>query len=257
MNLAQQSSSVARVFKLFKNPATFYLDKLGWYGKDAFLSMRLKNGLQYKVHSGNTEVALFSEVFFSDLYREFFAMIRPEMNILDIGANVGIVSVAAAQKLEGGVVHAFEINPEVVPLLRENVALNNMNKKIIVHPIGVAGKTETMQMYFKPYHWGGAHIAHEGARNEGKEVDVPCIKFHDIFALTRLARIDLMKMDIEGGEKEVLEGMTSDDFKKIGAMLLEYHEPYVSAEKIKAQLEENGFTVALSRDFNALLATRE
>jgi FkbM family methyltransferase len=157
--------------------------------------------------------------------------------------------------LKDGNLHAFEINPAVVPLLTQNIELNGLAEKILIHPIGIAGKTESRELYFEPYHWGGAHIMDPStAPTQGKSTIVKCIKFSDIFALTGLSRIDLIKMDIEGAEKEVLTNMTANDFSKIGAMLLEYHEPHALAGEMKELLERNGFVVNLSKDFNALFA---
>jgi FkbM family methyltransferase len=257
MNISEHARSVPRIFKLFKNPFTFYFDKLHLYGRDSLISIRLRNGLRYKVHSGNTEVSIFPEVFFTDVYQRFFSAIGPSSNILDIGANIGVVSVAAARGLKDGKVHAFEINPAVIPLLVQNIELNGITDKITVHPVGIAGKTESRELYFEPYHWGGARIVGGSVAAQGQPTTVQCIKFSEIFALTGFDKIDLIKMDIEGAEREVFASMTADDFNKIGAMLLEYHLPYAPAREMKDLLEGYGFTVTVSNDFNALFADKK
>src|SRR5207302_520280 len=53
--------------------------------------------------------------------------LRPEMNVIDIGANVGLYSIAAALKVgPAGKVFAFEPSSESVGRLRRNLELNGI-----------------------------------------------------------------------------------------------------------------------------------
>jgi hypothetical protein len=74
------------------------------------------------------------EVFFSEID------LRDKV-VYDIGANIGIMSILFAKKVKpNGFVHAFEPNPDSVPLIYEILKINNFSN-VEVHQIAVGDKT--------------------------------------------------------------------------------------------------------------------
>lgn len=83
--------------------------------------------------------------------------------------------------------------------------------------------------------WGRCELVDAGPVPD-TAISVPCV------SVAEFLPIDLLKMDIEGLEQEVLDGLTADEANQIGQITLEVHEPY-TAEACKSRLQALGFTV--------------
>jgi len=66
--------------------------------------------------------------------------------------------------------------------------------------------------------------------------------------------IDLLKIDVEGAEYEVLQGIAPDDWRKIKQIVLEVHDLEGRLDKIQALLKSNGFNITVERN-NLIPAT--
>ena len=66
--------------------------------------------------------------------------------------------------------------------------------------------------------------------------------------------IDLLKIDVEGAEYEVLQGIAPDDWGKIKQIVLEVHDLEGRLDKIQALLKSNGFNITVERN-NLIPAT--
>jgi FkbM family methyltransferase len=126
--------------------------------------------------------------------------------VFDVGANGGIYSLAALAAQPAAQVHAFEPTPEIAARLRRTAALNGLagltvHQKAVSSHDGYAllrrcgedvGGNEGMN-YIVP-DAGGA----DGERVETTRLDTAC-------RALRADRIDLLKLDIQGGEAAALE----------------------------------------------------
>lgn len=128
--------------------------------------------------------------------------------VLDLGASIGYYTLLFSQLVGNqGKVYAFESNSERFHILKENVRINEY-KNIILENKAVSNKN------------GEAIIFHQKAQT---------VTIDDYFG-TKNQHIDFIKMDVEGHEKHVFEGM-----KKILRMnpkikiLFEFH-PQVLAD---------------------------
>jgi len=74
--------------------------------------------------------------------------LRPGDNVVDVGANVGLYSLWAANLIgEAGEVHAFEAAPRTVTRLRENLALNDLQSRVVVHEAAVSDVEGELEFY--------------------------------------------------------------------------------------------------------------
>jgi FkbM family methyltransferase len=124
--------------------------------------------------------------------------IEPGMTVLDIGANVGLLSLILAEKVgPNGRVLAVEADPENFKCLQRNVAGNPT-----VTPLHCAVWAHDGHVSFD------AQGTTMSAVKDGPEYQaVPCLKLETIAA--RHSPIDVIKMDIEGGEFAVLPAARS------------------------------------------------
>lgn len=166
--------------------------------------------------------------------------------VVDLGANVGLTTLFFAQFFPEARYACVEPNPANAAVLRRNVAWLGARAEVIE----AAVSDHSGQVAFDdsgPSYDG--HIA--GSGQTGRLV--PCCTLDQIVASCGLDWIDLLKIDIEGAEREVLRGNPAC-LSNVGAIIIELHGdyPFSDFEKDVAPL---GFTVIPpgSRHGNAMV----
>jgi len=122
------------------------------------------------------------------------------MNVVDVGANVGYYTLLFS-KLVGpsGMVYAFEPHPEIYELLRHNV---KRRKNIIVLQKAASNTNGEVEFYFsRRTRSHSIYVPHEFIIGSTR-VEAVCL---DDFLANR--QCDLIKIDVEGAEPLVIEGM--------------------------------------------------
>ena len=239
-NIYNQLVLFPKILKLYRNPFLYYGDKLGLFKENAVITVVLRNGVKLKLHAGNSDINGITEIFLSEGYKKFFKEIKNEGIFIDIGANIGTLSVLIGTAFPNVKVFAFEPNPTILDLLKENIALNNLTHQVTVVPSSVAEKSGTRTLFFEDNHWGGASFLAE-RRPATREFTVSSVGINDIFGVIGYDHIDYIKSDIEGAEAEVIDALQKESAKKIDMFFIEYHEPHASFEKLKDRLAGFGF----------------
>jgi FkbM family methyltransferase len=127
--------------------------------------------------------------------------------ILDIGANAGIFSLAAAASNPTARIYAFEPTPEIAAHLRKTVKQNHLEDRLFIHECAVSSES------------GIAHlnVFSNGGDNEGMNfltaerrsestLEVPTISVDDFCDQWEITKVDLIKIDVQGNEPAVLAG---------------------------------------------------
>ena len=144
--------------------------------------------------------------------------------VLDCGANVGVyakTALASGAKL----VVAIEPAAENIECLRRNLAEEIAAGKVIVYPKGVWDKDDLLELHRDP-----KNSARDSLFNlEGKAINtiqVPLTTIDKLVAELKLNRVDFIKMDIEGAERNAVLGAkeTLRKFKPRMALCV-YHRP--------------------------------
>jgi FkbM family methyltransferase len=132
----------------------------------------------------------------------FVGALQPGMVVLDVGANVGYYTLLAAREVQPeGVVYAFEPHPRTCRSLRDNLALNAFHN-VRTFDVAVSDRSDERTLYMSER---ASHTGLHRSMDDAKPValSVPTIAVDDL----DLARVDLVKLDIEGEEPAALEGM--------------------------------------------------
>jgi FkbM family methyltransferase len=137
--------------------------------------------------------------------RLFSSLVKEGMTVVDIGANVGYYTLLAA-RLVGpkGRVYAFEPSPENFNLLSRNVEANGY-KNVILIPKAVSDRTGTAILRIDRASSGGHSLS--SFRGGADSIEVETISLDDYFACSR-ETIGVLKMDAEGAEVAILDGMS-------------------------------------------------
>jgi len=177
--------------------------------------------------------------------------VYPGMTVFDVGANIGYISLMAAKLAgESGKVYAFEALPENAARLRENIRLNQLSERIRVFEGAVAGNSGKTSFLV---HESGAmgKAAGSAGRDDAYSItlEVPSVSLDDFVYKMRNPVPDVIKMDIEGGEGQVLNGMRRLLSESAPVLLIELHGKE-AARQVWTILEEAGYMVyKMSRNF--------
>jgi len=165
----------------------------------------------------------------------FRKLLRPGDIVIDVGANIGSLTLAASSLVgPTGKVFSVEAHPIIYKYLIGNLKLNNATN---VTAFNVACGRES----------GVAHFSDNKSDDQNSISDdglqVPIRRLDELIEIPAQACIALLKIDVEGYEKPVLEGCTSL-LARTNAVYFESWEQHV--RKYGYRLAE---TFSLLRDF--------
>lgn len=130
-------------------------------------------------------------------------LIRPGDVFVDVGANVGLLSLVAAHALGGsGSIVAFEPFPRTAQLLERTLWLNGFGKLAEVRSMGISSSNETMVLHLG--NTSGHHSLFPLPDAEHSTVNVKVGTLDE--SLGSSARVDVLKIDVEGAELSVIAG---------------------------------------------------
>lgn len=159
-------------------------------------------------------------------FLHFIKLIPDGHTVLDVGANIGIMSVWFAHKLPKSRILAFEPVPQNVKALRRILRLcRAYNVEVIETALGHEQGEAVMILpaVNKVKMQGLSHVKHSSITefNEGDTFSVPMIRLDDCQQLRSTQRLSAIKLDVENFEYFVLEGAQKT---------LEKHKPLIYAE---------------------------
>jgi FkbM family methyltransferase len=137
----------------------------------------------------------------------FKKLIKKGMVVVDVGANIGYYTLLAARCVgEEGKVFAFEPDPYNYSLLCKNIEVNGYRNVIPLRK-AVFSKSGKMKMFLDKSNLGG-HSLSEANVDKDTSIMIEVTSLDDYFKNTDY-KIDVIKVDVQGSEMEVLEGMTN------------------------------------------------
>lgn len=172
-----------------------------------------------------------------DVLREFTQRVGSGIVVYDVGANVGLFTLAAAQR--DARVFAFEPLPRNVGFLRRHMTMNNTSTVTVVEA-AVARASGVVRFRAEP-------TGLEGAVDDSGDLEVRAIALDDF----RGPAPHVIKIDVEGGELGVLRGAEATIARARPVIFLEVHP---GCEPARAWIEELGYEVRELGDDRRLLA---
>ena len=199
-----------------------------------------------------SDAAAFWQVFLETEYA--LPLARKPRTILDAGANVGFASAYFANLYPDARILALEPEESNFKLLRRNVA---PYPNVVPIQAALWSYNGTLDLLDPGVgHWG--FRAHEGTDSStslsmGK---VQARTVDDVMAEYACDSIDLLKIDIEGGEREVFAD-ASKWIDKVGVLVAELHERYQVGCTRNFYLATRDFDVEERRGENVFMLRRE
>lgn len=163
--------------------------------------------------------------------------------VLDVGAHVGFYSMLASALVgEKGSVHSFEPTPWTYEILKQNTEkLSN----VTLNSNAVSDKKEEISFKDYGHGYGAYNTAHKDGstlKKKSKTVTVETIVLDD-YCKERSIRPDFIKLDAEGYEYAILQGMKS---------ILEDERPIVTLEVAGGE----GWAENCKKSINLLLSKK-
>lgn len=166
---------------------------------------------------------------------------------IDVGANIGAYTILMACHQNVRQVIAFEPQPDCIDELRDNIRLNHLEAKVIVRPLALsneAGKARFRRCGPLAGNSGLEFTIEESHAAAWQHIDV------DTDTLDNTCRIRgrniLMKIDVEGHEKFVLEGGCGLLTENRGFLQIEIHPTSPLRVETEQVLSRSGWTKMFS-----------
>ena len=193
---------------------------------------------------------------------------------------IGLFTLFASQLAQRATIYSFEPIPPVFKILRLNTEIYGLNAKLF--EVGLSNVSEASSFTYYPNvslmsgRFADAVTDREVVKTfvmqQQHGSELPAAQLDDLLAerLTSetftcrlktlsevirdegVSKIDLLKIDVEKGELEVLEGIDNADWPKIDQIVMEVHDLDDRVRKVTELLNRHGFRINVQQD--AMLA---
>jgi FkbM family methyltransferase len=230
--------------------------------------IKLPNGLEcYSLSQRETEY-IYSEIFSEQQYIQHNIVIREGDCVFDVGANIGLFVLFINQLQKNLKIFAFEPVAPVFEVLSDNVHLHNLTS-VSLYNYGLSSEDDGARVFMFYPNMPGNSTERPTEKMSQREVMINAIGqeqtdffqntqvIGEVRTLSRVIKdlsidsIDLLKIDVEGDELAVIQGIDPDDWIKVKQVVAEVHDINSRLNSFQSILQEHGFEVTVEK--NALL----
>jgi FkbM family methyltransferase len=202
----------------------------------------------FKVAFQNPSVLrfLFREIFVESAY--YFETRTTQPVVIDAGANIGMATLYFKKLYPDARVICFEPDPDNFPLLKRNLEGNGL-AGVELHQVALSDSEEPLVFFRSP---SGSTLRNSTIRervDSPEEIRVPAVRLSGFIR----SAVDLLKLDVEGGEGRVLADLiASGKLANVMRLHMEYHH-HIDGERndlsqTLALLEQAGFGYQVRAD---------
>jgi FkbM family methyltransferase len=166
----------------------------------------------------DADLGTVAEVFWDNCYDE--ANVNGNDVWLDIGANIGCFAFRIFDVVER--VYCFEPEADNFNHMKHNIKKNNANNIKPFNYAVVGNDDKIRELYLHD-----VNTWHSFVNKSERKVEVNCV---NINYLINSLNVNKIKIDVEGGEYEIITGVK--DFSKIKELIMEWHYYLLSESKL-------------------------
>ena len=226
------------------------------------------SGVQCVTHTVPIETEyLYNELFETRVYADELIDITDGDTIVDVGAHIGLFSMSVLMDCPGVRVHAIEPVPQTFEVLKENLS-RFPGSEVQLHNVGLGatdGERATLSVY--PL-WLANTTSHPHIHDQQREglaavftpeeleeaygtalsITVPITTLSALIRTAGVETVDLLKINTEGAEIDILNGIESADWKRIQQVCMEVHDEVRTLSSVVEILEGNGLSSRVRED---------
>ncbi|MFT0171981.1 FkbM family methyltransferase [Paraburkholderia mimosarum] len=135
--------------------------------------------------------------------------LAPEDVFVDVGAHLGLLSLAAARAMQGrGKIIAFEPFPETRKLMERSFWINGLSRMLELHEVAVSDHNGTSTLFLGEV--SGHHsifALNEAGSEAAPKIEVDLVTLDSVVPPDQ--RVTLIKIDVEGAELDVIKGASA------------------------------------------------
>ena len=219
-------------------------------------------------------------------YFDDFISLEQSDTILDIGANIGILGLELTKKYPMINIHSFEPIDDIYSVLKANSDLSN-NKNFQSYNFGISDKSESIEFTYFPNApalssandeiWNSKEDlieAFDGSMQNApsnwwwkkfipkftyaffvknlirkkKKISCKLKPLSKVIDELSLRKINLLKIDCEGNEHKVINGINEDNWSIINQLIIEINDIDGRLEYIKNKLKKLGFKIKIIQE---------
>jgi FkbM family methyltransferase len=186
--------------------------------------LQFRRGFVLRHRPEDQALLQFYDVFRDKSYRRY--IVEPRAGtIVDIGANIGAVTLDWMTRLLEIHVRAYEPHPATFAMLRANIEANGLAARIVTYPEAVGGRSGVIALRASGPSMETTAYGVGATARALEEFSVPMVTLDTVIErCIGDGPIGLVKIDAEGAEAEILEGAHPQTLKEIRQFVIEYHD---------------------------------
>lgn len=165
----------------------------------------------------STDIHLIKNILYEREYNVDLRGLNPQ-NILDVGANVGYTSVFFANAYPESRVFAFEPEMSNFELLKRNTSGYN---HVLCSNLAIWNKKENLKTTSNDYDSWSFSLTESGEVQNGHTFQA--ISMNEVLQQVG-GEIDILKLDVEGAEKEIFTPESAAWLKRVKIIIVELHD---------------------------------
>ncbi|MCU0288952.1 MAG: amino acid adenylation domain-containing protein, partial [Acidobacteria bacterium] len=233
------------------------------------------------LNRGETDF-MYREIFAERSYLQHGIVLEDDACIFDVGANIGLFSLFVNSECRNAQIYAFEPLPPIFEVLSLNTTIYKGNFHIFPHGLADSDGEAIFTYYPHAAVLSGrfadrgqeiknveAFMLNQSAgggeqraavisgdqldellenRLSGSQFNCGLKTLSRVIKENNIEKIDLLKIDVEKGEVDVLNGIDQSDWSKIRQIVIEVHNIDGRLGAIVDMLEKRGFEVTFQQD---------
>jgi FkbM family methyltransferase len=162
-------------------------------------------GKRYRIESDDNYLNHIDGVFEPHMVALFDTLVKPTDTVLDVGANIGCTSILFGSRAQR--VLSFEPSPTTFAFLQKNVEAAGL-RNVMLENVGLGKSAGRFELTSSVDNRSGGFVSNKMQASKDHRIEAIEIAQGDSFLQARgIERVDFVKIDVEGFERDVIEGL--------------------------------------------------
>ena len=211
------------------------------------LYLRTRTGFLVRI-TRRTEARIYERMFVEDMFPLAALQWRKVPSrpvVFDVGACFGFFALSAMDRHPDAQVHLFEANPRLIPVIEHHRDINGCANWTINHgAVGASSQPLELHLSSTPL-VASLNAAKARAHHAKGAIKVPGIRLDDYIAAKAIARIAIMKLDVEGCEEQIITHSPAT-FQLVEALFIRIFPGFSDLSRVQELLRPHGLRLASS-----------